>query len=101
MKTAHACAGARSRVECRWPYCGCDAEAERVVVTLIEDGWRSPEGYALMERIAFELASYIPPEAQELLSPYTRQWVRQQRRRRFLATLNVKHELDETLKKLT
>jgi hypothetical protein len=25
--------------DCDWPYCGCDPQAQRVIDTLIEEGW--------------------------------------------------------------
>ena len=35
--------GGNDPADCDWPFCGCDHDAEEVVSTLREAGWKSPD----------------------------------------------------------
>lgn len=52
-------------VDCDWPYCGCDKEADRVIAGLQECGWVSPHDLdSDLAQLRAELTAYKAEHAQ-------------------------------------
>lgn len=49
-------AGGHDPADCDWPFCGCDSHATRVIETLHETGWRSPEEVQAYSRKTRDIA---------------------------------------------